>query len=161
MAFISAFGTGFAGRMRGLATSLIPIPLALAMMAALIGATEPARLDISFAGMRSTRGNLLICLTRDAAHFPDCSSDPQARKLTIAATVHAAHFLDLTPGTYALSLIHDENGNGRLDTRFGIPREGVGFSRNPRLLVGAPSFAAVRFDIAGITSETIRLKYFL
>lgn len=147
--------------MPGWAASTSRIAAALALATTLTAAEAPARLDVAVTDLRSTRGNLLICLTRDPAHFPDCSGDPQARKLTVAAATHAAHFADLAPGAYALSLIHDENGNGKLDTRLGIPREGVGFSRNPRLMFGAPSFAAVRIDIAGAANETVRVKYFL
>jgi len=130
-------------------------------MAASLAAAAPApSLEVAVDGLRSQRGNLLICLTRDRRHFPDCSGDPQARKLTVAAAAHAARFDDLPAGAYALSLIHDENGNGKLDTRLGIPREGVGFSRNPRLMFGPPGFDAVRMEIGAATSTRVRVKYF-
>ena len=136
--------------------------LGLPLMAT--AAPSPAtRLDVDVAGLRSAKGNILICLTRDPRYFPDCSGDPAARTLTIAATnVAAAHFIDVAHGDYALSLIHDENGNGKLDTRLGIPREGIGFSRNPRLMFGPPSFASVRFTIGGAAlHEPVTVKYFL
>ena len=122
-----------------------------------------ARLDVDVAGLRSAKGNILICLTRDPRHFPDCSGDPAARTLTIAANnVAAAHFIDVAGGDYALSLIHDENGNGKLDTRLGIPREGIGFSRNPKLMFGPPSFTSVRFAIGATAQrEPVTIKYFL
>jgi uncharacterized protein (DUF2141 family) len=45
---------------------------------------------------------------------------------------------------------------------FGVPREGVGFSRNPRLIFGPPSFADARFPVAAQpVEEIVRLKYFL
>ena len=53
----------------------------------------------------------------------------------------------LPRGDYALAVIHDENGNARLDTIAGIPREGFGFSRNPPIRFGPPRFAAARFDL--------------
>ncbi len=44
-------------------------------------------------------------------------------------------FEDISPGTYALAVIHDENGNGKLDTNWvGIPTEGYGFSGLPQNL---------------------------
>ena len=68
----------------------------------------------------------------------------------------------LPSGTYAIALFHDENANGRLDTRFGIPAEGVGFSRNPRLLFGPPSFDAAQVAISGAESDAaVKLRYFL
>jgi len=70
--------------------------------------------------------------------------------------------IELPPGAYALSLIHDENGNGRLDTRLGIPREGFGFSNNPHIWFGPPSFSAARFMIpAGGTALNVTVKYML
>lgn len=114
------------------------------------------------AGLRSTKGNILICLTRNPAHFPSCEKDPASRRLTIAATATAAHFPSLPDGDYAVALIHDENGNGRLDMMLGVPREGVGFSRNPRLMFGPPRFADASFAV-GVqpVEETVRLRYFL
>lgn len=129
----------------------------------LMAASPPAgRLEIAVEGLRSTKGDILICLTREETHFPDCSGDPARRELKIAASAASAgHIDDIVPGNYALSLIHDENGNGKLDTRLGIPREGIGFSRNPRLRFGPPKFADVRFPITGPSRTTVNVKYFL
>lgn len=104
-----------------------------------------------------------VCVTADAAHFPGCQGDPRARRFTVpAAQAATLRVGDLASGDYAIALIHDENGNGRLDTRFGIPIEGVGFSNNPRLLFGPPSFAAARFAVTdGATDETVKLRYVL
>ena len=121
-----------------------------------------AQLDLTVAGLRSTRGELLVCVTERPDHFPDCTGDPAARHVTFPAARPALRFADLPSGEYAIALIHDENGNGRLDTRLGLPIEGVGFSRNPRLMFGPPKFAAARFAVTdqGI-AETVRMKYFL
>ena len=71
-------------------------------------------------------------------------------------------FTDLPSGTYALALIHDENGNGRLDTMFGIPREGFGFSRNPVIRFGAPSFRSAEVAVTTApVDESIKIKYLL
>ena len=78
------------------------------------------------------------------------------------ATQRVVSFPALPDGSYAISLFHDENGNNRLDTFAGIPREGVGFSRNPRLVFGPPRFSAAEFAIEQrATSQTVRLRYFL
>lgn len=119
-------------------------------------------MDLSIEGLRSRRGAIIICLTRDPAHFPDCDGDPAGRHLTVAATEPSVGFPSLPSGTYAAALIHDENGNGKLDTMLGVPREGIGFSRNPRFTFGPPRFSAARFPVgAGPVFEKVRLKYFL
>lgn len=130
-----------------------------------VAATGPslATLDVSVGGLRSQKGNVLICLTSKPSHFPKCDRDPDARKLTLTAG-QAAHFSfsGVTPGTYALALIHDENANGKLDTRFVVPREGFGFSRNPVIAFGPPKFVAAQFSVGTAdTAQSIRMKYML
>ena len=73
----------------------------------------------------------------------------------------AIRFDALPTGDWAVAVIHDANGNAKLDTMMGIPREGFGFSRNPPRGFGAPSFAATRFRLDGDTTETIRMRYLL
>ena len=68
----------------------------------------------------------------------------------------------LPPGRYAVSLFHDENGNGKLDTIAGIPREGFGFSRNPPIRFGPPRFNSARFTVAGTGDrQQVKMRYLL
>lgn len=65
------------------------------------------------------------------------------------------------PGTYAIGLYHDENGNKRLDKNFlGIPVEPLGVSNNPTFFFGPPSHADSAFSVGpeGTTLEIV-LKY--
>lgn len=134
-------------------------------LATLIGAapvSQPQPLTMALDGLRSNKGRVLVCVTRSADYFPDCAKDPDRHHFTIAAKPGQVTLGTMTPGDYAIAIIHDENDNGRLDTFAGIPREGVGFSRNPVIRFGAPSFQSARFSIAGASVEQdIRLKYFL
>ena len=136
----------------------------MALLAAMTaGAAEPPSLEISIAGLRSPRGNILICLTANAKAFPNCAKDAQARKMIVAAAGAAkVRFSDLVPGIYAIALIHDENGNGRMDAALFVPREGFGFSRNAVARFGPPKFAAAQFGIAlGENIQAIKVKYLL
>ena len=55
-------------------------------------------------------------------------------------------FTAVMPGTYAVSVVHDENSNGKLDTNFiGMPREGVGASNDAKGHMGPPKFSAASF----------------
>lgn len=123
----------------------------------------PGILTVHFAGLRSTKGLIHACLTRNPAHFPACEKDPAALKASIAAATDAhVEFPAVPPGDYALMVMHDENSNGKLDTMFGIPREGVGFSRDPVMRFGPPKWDAARFHVPSGPSElTVTLKYFL
>jgi len=136
--------------------------LLLAANFALGAASNQATIDVSLEGLRNGKGMIHVCLTGNAAHFPDCSRDPGAVKHSVAATRGRFEIANIPPGEYALSVIHDENSNGHLDTMIGIPREGFGFSRNPRMRMGPPRFDQVRFTVApGRTEQRIRIRYIL
>ena len=103
-----------------------------------------------------------ICLTRDPGNFPDCVDDAQAITRSIPADAPSTAFPGLSPGDYAIAVIHDENANAKLDTFAGIPKEGVGFSRNPKFTFGPPRFAAARFTLDGDAErQQVRMRYFL
>ncbi|MDB5686307.1 MAG: hypothetical protein JWR77_896 [Rhizorhabdus sp.] len=60
------------------------------------------------------------------------------------------------PGRYALSLVHDRNGNRTLDPS----SDGIGFANNPRLGWSKPKAEAVSAAVGtGIASLPIRLNY--
>jgi hypothetical protein len=47
-----------------------------------------------------------------------------------------------------VAVFHDENMNGQLDKNmFGIPKEGYGFSNNPKKSIGPPKFADAKFQL--------------
>jgi uncharacterized protein (DUF2141 family) len=127
-----------------------------------VGASPLASLDLGVSGLRSTKGLVRVCVTASPAHFPACDGDPQARHLSVSASdVGTLRFEGLPSGSYAVALFHDENGNGKVDTRFGIPTEGVGFSNNPRLIFGPPSFAAAHIALTDRpVDQTVKLRYF-
>jgi uncharacterized protein (DUF2141 family) len=59
-------------------------------------------------------------------------------------------FADLAPGTYAVLVMHDENGNGKLDSNMlGIPKEGYGFSNNPHVM-RQPTWDETKFELTAV-----------
>ncbi|MEM7000060.1 MAG: DUF2141 domain-containing protein [Pseudomonadota bacterium] len=65
----------------------------------------------------------------------------------------------LPPGTYAVRIMHDVNGNGELDANFiGIPREPWAFSNNATGNMGPPSWDDVKFEVKGDTVQDLRLN---
>lgn len=139
----------------------LTIALAMAALATVVD-PQPADLTVRIANVRNARGVVHACLTRDPRHFPDCRGDPLAVRSTVPATARLLHFPALPVGRYAVTLFHDENRNQRLDMMLGIPREGFGFSGNPRIRFGAPRFREVTIAVpAGQTDLTIRMQYLL
>jgi uncharacterized protein (DUF2141 family) len=128
----------------------------------LLGAAPPAKLEVAIAGLRSTKGALKICVTSQPDKFPNCQHDPLSRRLAVPAAAAHASFPGMPSGTWAVSLLHDENDNAKLDTFMGIPKEGVGFSRNPVLRMGPPKFTSAAVQLtSGQSDQTIKMKYFL
>ena len=85
-----------------------------------------------------------------------CNQVFQWDKITICI------FDNVPPGTYAIAVVHDTNGNGRADTNFlGMPTEGVGVSNNVMPRLSVPSFDANKFSVAAghITKLAITLRY--
>jgi uncharacterized protein (DUF2141 family) len=143
---------------------IIPAISIAAGAAFTLGAAAPSgQVELRIDHLRNTRGMIQICLTASVATFPDCAKDKQAITRTIPANAAGSlRFEGMKPGTYALAIFHDENGNKKLDTFLGIPREGFGFSRNPVIRFGPPSFGQTGFEVAdGIARVTVRMQYLL
>jgi uncharacterized protein (DUF2141 family) len=135
---------------------------ALILCAVTANAPPPPTVEVSVTGLRSARGQLLVCLTTQASAFPDCSKDKASVRMAVKAA-DAARFDIHAPatGTYAIAVVHDENGNNKMDKAIFLPREGFGFSRNPTITVGPPSFKSASFAVAGDMHQSIRMKYML
>ena len=79
-----------------------------------------------------------------------------ARAPTTRVCVHLP-----TPGVYGLGVYHDADGDRGYDRNaIGLPAEAYGFSNDPPVIFGLPSFSAVRLNVprTGLWT-TIRLKY--
>lgn len=137
--------------------------LALILAAPLLGASAPPLTEVSVVvtGLRSTKGQVLACLTAQPRGFPDCSKDPAAKNAIVPAgkTVRIS-FGGVPAGRYAISMIHDENANRKMDMALMIPKEGYGFSRDAPVRMGPPKFDKAAFDVAGAAIEqTARMRY--
>lgn len=123
--------------------------------------TAAGNVSVTVTSLRSSKGQVLACLTTRAKAFPDCDKDPAARAVTVPAgkTVEL-DFGQVAPGRYAISLFHDENGNGKLDKSLMMPREGYGFSRDAPVVMGPPSFAKAAFTVDGSKQhQSIKMRY--
>jgi uncharacterized protein (DUF2141 family) len=70
-------------------------------------------------------------------------------------------FENLKPGKYAFKFFHDENKNEIIDVNWiGIPKEGFGFSNNPSMTFGPPSFDKTIFELKESIAIKCKPKYF-
>lgn len=171
MGFTSGFGTGFAEPIAESAISpeitraargVRRLGAALLAMALLPGAMPVSDLSIDVINLRSARGIIRLCLTLDPANFPGCIDETRAVTRSVPAATREIRLEGMPHGDYAAAVIHDENGNGKLDSFAGIPREGFGFSRNPVITFGPPRFAAARFTLAAdVDKQKVKMRYLL
>jgi len=122
-----------------------------------------SRLTVEIHGLRNQKGNLRLSLFSNEQGFPNRSDRAVAYRCVEAkGTSVSVTFDQLPPGRYAVAVIHDANNDGKLNTGFlGIPKEGFGFSRNPRIGIGAPSFHDTAFSLTGESTIEIKLNYLL
>ena len=74
--------------------------------------------------------------------------------VSIANNSCSITFEDVPEGIYAVSYVHDENDNGKMDTNFvGIPKEDYGCSNNAKGFMSAPKWEDAKFEL----SKTIEL----
>lgn len=136
-------------------------------VAALAGGAAPAtqqvaRLTITVVDLRNHQGQLVFGVFKSPDGFP------AERRKSVDWQIKPAHekslvfTVDLPPGKYAASVLHDENKNGKMDKNFaGIPEEGYGVTNNPKPRLRAATFDEARFTLPrdGATL-TISIQYF-
>jgi uncharacterized protein (DUF2141 family) len=132
--------------------------LVFAAMLLVAPAAQAADLHIEITGVRNNQGNVLVALCgREDFLKPHC--DIQASVPAYRGTV-SMNLTNIPAGTYAVQAFHDENGNGVLDrTLLGIPKEGMGFSRNAPMRFGPPAFDDAAVNVDGDTDITFALRY--
>lgn len=121
-------------------------------------------LYIEVQDLRNFEGNLSIVLFNQEDGFPeDASKALNWKTIDLNREKPAFIFSDLPAGTYAFSILHDEDENGKMEKNFlGIPKEGFGFSNNYRPRVKNPSFEDAAFRLKpGENNLVIEMVYYL
>ena len=124
---------------------------------------ESAELVVKVEGLRSREGVVRLALYDKADGFAKRGHQITSGAVTAANGRVVYRFHELAPGTYAVTLYHDENANDKFDyTWIGLPDEGYGFSNGARAVLGAPAFkdAAIAVD-DGNNDISIKLTYWL
>lgn len=131
--------------------ALLGVPAACAP-----GAESPAAL-VTVHGFKDRVGNLRIAVypateadfLAPARYVQRLDSAVTAQgEMTVCAPVPAA-------GDHVVVALHDRDSNGKLSPF----RDGVGFSRNPKLGLSKPKIDAVKLRLDGVTPLRIELNY--
>jgi uncharacterized protein (DUF2141 family) len=119
-------------------------------------------ITVHITGMTNLVGMFGVSLYNSKKGFPGKHEQAFASVLKkVTSSNDTVVFEHLPYGSYAVSIMHDENNNGKLDTNFfGIPKEGVGVSNNPKIGFGGPKFQDSVFTLDKKELEiTVAMKY--
>ena len=112
-------------------------------------------LTINISGLNSNKGTLLVAVYDQKEAF--------LKKQFIGNTVKIKNkksiitFKNLPKGEYAVSFLHDENDNKKMDTNFfGVPKEDYGCSNNAKGFMGPPKYEDAKFQLTA--NKTVEIK---
>jgi uncharacterized protein (DUF2141 family) len=132
--------------------------LALAALPLLIG-NASGSLSVTVTGLKNRQGQLIACLWTEKSGFPTCAKNRSAvkRRVAISGGTMTVTFPNVAQGTYAVTIEHDEDANGKLKTNIiGMPKEGVGVSNNPG---GIPGWGKAQVRVNGNGVISIAMRY--
>jgi uncharacterized protein (DUF2141 family) len=118
-----------------------------------------ATVTVVVAGVRNDVGSMMLAVYDSADGFPS-DSTKAVRRIVRPCEADSMVFVlpDVPAGVYAVSVLHDENSDGKMATDFwGRPSEGYGFSRNARGFMGPPGFDKAAFALAA-EPLTVRME---
>lgn len=118
---------------------------------------ETFNLTVNIAGLASDDGSLMVAVYNKKEDFLKKQFKGDIAKIKDKKSV--VTFKDLPKGEYAVSFVHDENDNKKMDTNFfGIPKEDYGCSNNARGFMGPPRYDDAKFLLEEDKSISIKLK---
>jgi uncharacterized protein (DUF2141 family) len=139
---------------------VLPTFLACLGFSAGVSAANDSTITAQVSTFRSTKGALVCRLYAGPDGFPGKPTYKMVRTVGLTGKETTCSFSGVTPGTYAVAVFHDENGNGKLDTNFlGIPSEGVGVSNNHAGSFGPPHWDDAKVAVTADITLNINLRY--
>jgi len=125
-------------------------------------ADKVGSLTVDLQGFRNDQGVVILSLYAGEKGFPD-EMGKAWRNLTVKVVSGRARavFVDVPYGQYALSILHDEDDDGRMKSSWlGTPLEGFGFSGRADLKFGPPVFADTAFLFVSPSREmSVSIRY--
>ncbi|NES66508.1 MAG: DUF2141 domain-containing protein [Okeania sp. SIO2D1] len=121
-------------------------------------------LTVNIDGLKNQNGQVCLSLFSSSQGFPsDGDRALQVKCVALEEGTPAITFENLKPGSYGVAAFHDINDDGVFNLNgLGIPKEGFGFSRDPKIFTGPPKFGDVIVIIVGPKNNIrIKLQYLL
>lgn len=139
-------------------TPLRTLPIFVLLLVAVdAAAAERAVLTVKVVGVEPGRGHVNVSLFEGPETYMDQPLQQRRQPAGDSESVEVS-IEDLAPGNYAVSVFYDQDDDGEMDTRmFGIPKEPVGFSNDPRGRFGPPKWEDSQFTMDGDLQITVNL----
>jgi uncharacterized protein (DUF2141 family) len=143
-------GDGVRAAIRWIASAGSGLTLALVGTGSALGEPAPkgSTVTASMLNLRAQQGNVVCKLYHSEPDFPRGQTGNVRTKVVVRKGATRCVFKDVSPGTYAITVIHDENDNGKLDKNLiGMPTEGYGVSNNRTYAMKAPTWSECKFVV--------------
>lgn len=131
--------------------------LGIAVLVTSAIAAQNHKIEIEINGFKNDKGTAIIGLYNTKESF-------MQKGLKLAKTIVKnkktfAVFENMPKGIYAVSMFHDENANGKIDSNFvGIPKEGYGTSNDAKGFMGPPKYEDATFDLTSDKKLVINVQ---
>lgn len=110
--------------------------------------SETTSVTIEISGVKSDAGQLFIGMYTDEANW--LQEAPHGTTSLITNGKASVTLTDIPAGEYAISIYHDENDNGELDSNWlGIPNEPFACSNGAKGRFGPPKWVDAVFTVKG------------
>lgn len=144
-------------------TTAFGINLFIGLMFTLFASYSQAQeTQIKITDIRSAKGTIILNVFKDNDSYDKNQPYKQFtfdKKALVSGTLNV-HF-NLEPGIYGITLVDDENEDGKINKNFvGMPKEGFGFSNFFMTKMKKPSFDDFKVDLkTAATPIGIKVKY--
>lgn len=143
-------------------TRFLYLFLATVLFAWSVRAGNAPVLEVTVSGIQKPAGEVGVAVFSGPTGFPshlEHSYEVEWTRLESGMSTVTATFESLPPGDYAVSVLHDENGNRQLErSGLGFPKEGVAFSNDQKVKLSAPKFKKCQFPLAAGEHKKIAVQ---
>ena len=120
------------------------------------GKNNTSSIHVKINKLPSSNGHVILTLHSEETFMK--SAGIRTIKAEITDGKIDVNFEDITPGTYAILVIHDTNDNNKIDFQpNGMPKEAYGASNN-NMSFGPPQFSNAKFEV---NDEDLEMKIIL
>lgn len=123
---------------------------------------EGYSLTIQVKDLRNSNGVIQFAIYNKEGSIPDEKFKKYYKKdiAVINNKIATITFNNLPKGKYAINILHDENKNGKIDKKFIMPIEGIGFSNYTSIgLTNKPKFSKASFELDSDKEVNIKIIY--